>query len=110
MVFESKREDFRTVQRKVFTDNTVEAILKGTQRLYVVALWKYKLQGNPNFNVKYLCVYYVNTLELAVLKRGIIGVYHHTSQKHLGRYVDEFSFRLNEAAQFSGDRSRRPAP
>jgi transposase-like protein len=32
----------------------------------------------------------------AVLKRGIIGVYHHTSQKHLGRYVDEFSFRLNE--------------
>lgn len=32
----------------------------------------------------------------AVLKRGLIGVYHHTSQKHLGRYVDEFSFRLNE--------------
>src|ERR1700722_8924653 len=32
----------------------------------------------------------------AVMKRGIIGVYHHTSQKHLGRYVDEFSFRLNE--------------
>jgi hypothetical protein len=32
----------------------------------------------------------------AVLKRGIIGVYHHTSPKHLGRYVDEFSFRLNE--------------
>lgn len=32
----------------------------------------------------------------AVLKRGIIGVYHLTSPKHLGRYVDEFSFRLNE--------------
>jgi transposase-like protein len=32
----------------------------------------------------------------AVLKRGLIGVYHHASQKHLGRYVDEFSFRLNE--------------
>jgi transposase-like protein len=32
----------------------------------------------------------------AVLKRGIYGVYHHTSQKHLGRYVDEFAFRLNE--------------
>ncbi len=29
-------------------------------------------------------------------KRGIIGVYHHTSRKHLGRYVDEFAFRLNE--------------
>jgi transposase-like protein len=32
----------------------------------------------------------------AVLKRGLIGVYHHASQKHLDRYVDEFSFRLNE--------------
>jgi transposase-like protein len=39
-----------------------------------------------------------NSIEsvFAVLKRGIIGVYHHTSRKHLGRYVDEFSFRLNE--------------
>jgi transposase-like protein len=32
----------------------------------------------------------------AVLKRGLIGVYHHASPKHLGRYIDEFSFRLNE--------------
>lgn len=32
----------------------------------------------------------------AVLKRGIYGVYHHTSLKHLDRYVDEFAFRLNE--------------
>ena len=32
----------------------------------------------------------------AVLKRGIIGVYHHASAKHLGRYVDEFAFRLND--------------
>jgi ISXO2-like transposase domain len=32
----------------------------------------------------------------AVLKRGLIGVYHHASPKHLSRYVDEFTFRLNE--------------
>ena len=32
----------------------------------------------------------------AVLKRGLYGVYHHVSPKHLDRYVDEFSFRLNE--------------
>lgn len=32
----------------------------------------------------------------AVLKRGLIGVYHHASKKHLGRYVDEFAFRLND--------------
>jgi transposase-like protein len=32
----------------------------------------------------------------AALKRGLIGVYHHASAKHLGRYVDEFAFRLND--------------
>jgi transposase-like protein len=33
----------------------------------------------------------------AVLKRGLHGVYHHASPKHMGRYVDEFTFRLNDA-------------
>lgn len=32
----------------------------------------------------------------AVLKRGLHGVYHHASEKHLKRYVDEFTFRLND--------------
>ena len=32
----------------------------------------------------------------AVLKRGLIGVYHHVSPKHLGRYCGEFTFRLND--------------
>jgi transposase-like protein len=32
----------------------------------------------------------------AVLKRGLHGVYHHASPKHLHRYIDEFTFRLNE--------------
>jgi len=32
----------------------------------------------------------------AVLKRGLTGVYHHASEKHLGRYVNEFTFRLND--------------
>jgi len=32
----------------------------------------------------------------AVMKRGIHGVYHHASPKHLDRYVSEFTFRLND--------------
>jgi len=32
----------------------------------------------------------------AVLKRGFYGTYHSFSGKHLQRYVDEFTFRLNE--------------
>jgi len=32
----------------------------------------------------------------AVLKRGVYGTYHQVSKKHLTRYVDEFTFRLND--------------
>jgi transposase-like protein len=32
----------------------------------------------------------------AVLKRGFYGTFHWFTEKHLGRYVDEFTFRLNE--------------
>lgn len=39
-----------------------------------------------------------NSIEsvFAVLRRGLHGVYHHASKKHLGRYVDEFTWRLND--------------
>ena len=32
----------------------------------------------------------------SVLKRSIHGTWHHVSPKHLGRYVDEATYRLNE--------------
>ena len=32
----------------------------------------------------------------SVLKRGLHGTYHHVSVKHLGKYVNECTFRLNE--------------
>lgn len=38
-----------------------------------------------------------NTVEgvFSILKRGIIGTYHHVSRKHLHRYLAEFDFRYN---------------
>lgn len=32
----------------------------------------------------------------AVLKRGFYGIYHSFSEKHLQRYINEFTYRLNE--------------
>ena len=40
----------------------------------------------------------------ALLKRGIIGVYHHVSPKHLERYVTEFTYRYNRRAMGEGQR------
>lgn len=41
---------------------------------------------------------HVNSIESvwAVLKRGVYGTFHHITPKHLGRYVNEFAFRLND--------------
>jgi len=51
---------------------------------------------------------HTNTIEgfWSLLKRGIFGVYHFTSKKHLQLYVDEFVFRYNsrkssEASRFN---------
>ena len=40
---------------------------------------------------------HTNTVEgyFSILKRGLIGTFHHVSPQHLGRYVSEFDFRYN---------------
>ena len=42
--------------------------------------------------------WHTNTVEgyFSILKRGIVGVYHHVSAEHLHRYLAEFDFRYNE--------------
>jgi transposase-like protein len=41
--------------------------------------------------------YHTNGIEgfWSLLKRGIVGMYHYTSDKHLHRYCDEFAYRYN---------------
>lgn len=49
---------------------------------------------------------YTNTIEgfWSILKRGIIGIYHKVSPKHLQKYVDEFVFRYNTRKYIQTDR------
>ncbi|MGE4064319.1 MAG: IS1595 family transposase [Rhodospirillaceae bacterium] len=54
---------------------------------------------------------HTNTLEgyFSILKRGLIGTYQHVDKKHLGRYLAEFDFRMNNRAALGvndADRSK----
>ena len=50
---------------------------------------------------------YTNTAEswIALLKRGIMGSFHHVSEEHLDRYVNEFSFCWNNRKVADGERT-----
>jgi len=50
---------------------------------------------------------HTNTVEgwFALLKRGVVGTFHHVSEEHLDRYVDEFAFRYNNRKIKDGERA-----
>jgi len=50
---------------------------------------------------------HINTAEssFAILKRGITGIYHAVSKKHLHRYIAEFDFRWNTRKLSDGERT-----
>lgn len=50
--------------------------------------------------------FHTNTIEgfWSLLKRGIFGIYHFTSKKHLQKYVDEFVFRYNTRHSLEANR------
>jgi transposase-like protein len=69
--------------------------------------WTAHTQGEyakPSKKVKGRTVH-SNTAEsyFAILKRGIVGTYHHVSEAHLQRYVDEFDFRFSSSQIHGGD-------
>ncbi|MCH7663310.1 MAG: IS1595 family transposase [Chloroflexi bacterium] len=50
---------------------------------------------------------YTNTAEswIALLKRGIVGTFHHVSENHLDRYINEFGFRWDNRKASDGART-----
>lgn len=47
-----------------------------------------------------------NTIEsaFAIFQRGIYGIYHHVSEKHIQRYCHEFAYRFNSRKMKDGER------
>jgi transposase-like protein len=54
-------------------------------------------------------VAHTNTAEgyFGLLKRGLVGTYHHVSEKHLQRYVTEFDFRFSNRVSLGVNDSQR---
>lgn len=88
-----------TLERIVLENVDTNAILNTDEyvsykRLSEVMKHKIVNHGSKEF-VNDNC--HTNTLEgfWSLLKRGVIGIYHFTSRKHLNKYVSEFEFRYN---------------
>lgn len=43
----------------------------------------------------------------ALLKRGLVGTFHHVGEQHLGRYLNEFDFRFNGRKITDAERATR---
>lgn len=52
---------------------------------------------------------HTNTIEgfFGMLRRGLDGIYHSVSRKHLHRYLSEFEFRYNHREESDGERARQ---
>jgi transposase-like protein len=74
---------------KVYSDEWLG--YKGVSKIYDHSVIKHNQNEYVNGRV------HTNTIEgfWSLLKRGIFGIYHSTSSKHLQKYVDEFVFRYN---------------
>lgn len=53
-------------------------------------------------------IIHVNFAEsyFSLLKRGIVGTFHHVSERHMQRYLDEFDFRWNTKKSSDGERAQ----
>jgi hypothetical protein len=54
----------------------------------------------------------INTAEsfFSLLKRGVVGAWHHVSREHLPKYANEFAFRWSHRNITDGERLKRFVP
>lgn len=83
---------------KIYTDEWLG--YKSLQRIYDHSFVKHNQSEYVKGRV------HTNTIEgfWSLLKRGIFGIYHFTSKKHLQKYVDEFAFRYNTRTSSESNR------
>lgn len=74
---------------KLYTDEW-----KGYNRINDIYVREFVDHGKGVYGVGNV---YTNTIEgfWSIIKRGIIGIYHYVSRKHMQVYMDEFTFRYN---------------
>lgn len=94
---------------KFITNNVVlgSNLMTDEYRIYQSVKWLYKHNFVKHGNGEYVindC--HTNTIEgfFSLLKRGIIGIYHFVSAKHLDNYLNEFTFRYNSKELNEHDR------
>lgn len=82
----------------VFTDEAT--VYHGIHKVYTHKTVKHSLNVYVDGNV------HTNTIEnfWSILKRGIYGIYHQVSDKHVSRYLDEFAARFNTRSLTSQER------
>ncbi len=85
---------------KFITNNVVlgSNLMTDEYRIYRQIQWLYKHNFVKHGEGQYVvgdC--HTNTVEgfFSLLKRGIVGIYHFVSAKHLNNYLNEFTFRYN---------------
>lgn len=91
----SKKQIFAIINKRVKGGST---IVTDSYKLYHSLKERYDHNKVDHSKGEYVRgIYHTNTVEgfFSHLKRGIFGVYHQASEKHLHRYCNEFAFRYN---------------
>lgn len=97
--------------RKIVLENVDKSatVMTDDFRVYRNVLWDFPSHGVINHSEgKYVNGdVHTNTVEgyFSLLKRGIIGVYHHVDSNHLHRYCAEFDMRYNNRKMSDAERT-----